>query len=149
MVKNNKCILIIDDDLDLIEAMKITLGSADYQVQTAYNPEDGFRRAMELKPDLVILDVMFGSMGHTKGFDYAVKFKQERDLAYVPIMMVTAIDGQYPELKCLPKTNGEFLPVDAFLRKPVEPDDLIKKAEKLLKRGISKWSNWLDTKRVR
>lgn len=92
---------------------------------------------------------MFGSRGHTIGFEYAIKFKQERELAIIPIMMISAINGQHLGLKFSPRMESHFLPIDAFLNKPIDPSDLVKRVEKLLKKGVSRWSNWPIKKRIR
>ena len=76
-------IFIIEDDPDAAEVMKVTLQAKDYKVLTASEPEKGFAKAKQAKPDLIILDVMFGKQEMTKGFDYAVKMKQDKDLAVV------------------------------------------------------------------
>jgi len=144
VVKEQKNILIIENDLDLVEAMKLTLGSAGYHVEAAYHPEAGFMKAKTNPPDLIILDVLFGNGGQASGFDYLVKFKQDKPLASIPIIMVSASTGHYSGLDFGPIIQGESLPVDAFLNKPIDPDDLVRRAEKLLRKGVSKWTNWPD-----
>lgn len=141
MTKHAK-ILIIEDDVDMVEAMKVTLGAKNYQMNIAFSPDEGFRKAREEKPDLIILDVMFGSKGQTRGFDCAVKMKQDKTLAAIPILMVTAVNIENPGFDFSPKTDGEYLPVDDFIDKPAQPEDLIQKVEELLKIKISKWVNW-------
>jgi len=139
---SDKKILIIEDDVDMIEAMKITLGAKNYQIYTAFDPEEGFRKGKEEKPDLIILDVMFGSGELTKGFDYAIKMKLDKDLAPVPILMVTAVNIENRGFDFSPKTDGEYLPVDDFIDKPAQPEDLLRKVERLLEMKTSKWVNW-------
>lgn len=135
-------ILIIEDDEDMVEAMKITLTANNYRVTSALNPDDGLKKAKEEKPDLIILDVMFGKGQEAKGFDYAVKMKREKSLAPTPILMITAVNIRHPEFKFSPRTDGEYLPVDDFIDKPAKPDELIRKVKKLLDMKISKWVNW-------
>lgn len=132
-------ILIVEDDVDMVEALKVTLQSRNYQVGGAFSPEEGFQKAKEERPDLIILDVMFGSKRETKGFDYAVKMKEDKTLAPVPILMVTAVNIQNPDFGFSLKADGEYLPVDDFIDKPAQPEDLIQKVEKLLEMKISKW----------
>ena len=141
-MKETKNILIIEDDLDLVEAMKVSLGSEDYHVMTAYNPEEGLNKAKSEKPDLVILDVMFGSQGRTEGFDYAVKFKQDDKLAPVPILMISAVNVEHPGFGISADHDGDFLPIDDFIDKPAQPEELIRKVGALLEKGVSKWVNW-------
>jgi DNA-binding response OmpR family regulator len=141
MDKQSK-ILIIDDDIDLIEAMKITLESKNYQILTAYNPEEGFQVAKSENPNLIILDVMFGSEEKSSGFDYAVKMKQDKTMAAIPILMSSAVNQAHPDFGFSAETDAEFLPVDDFINKPAQPIDLLERIERLLKQKISMWVNY-------
>ncbi len=146
-----KSILIIEDDADLIEAMKIILETKNYWIFAAYSPGEGFQMAKDVKPDLIILDVMFGSKERSLGFEYAVKMKRDKILAPIPILMSTAVNEAHLGLNFSPKKVfslnwfhrfGEYLPVDDFIDKPAQPDDLLKRIEKLLQQKISKWVNY-------
>jgi CheY-like chemotaxis protein len=140
-MNSQKKILIIEDDIDMIEAMKVTLESTDRQVIAAYSAEEGFQSAKEKSPDLIILDVMFGKDAKTEGFDYAIKMKQDKTLAPIPILMVTSVNIEHPGFGFSAK-DEEFLPVDDFIDKPAQPEDLISKTEVLLEQKVSKWVNW-------
>ena len=137
-------ILIIEDDTDLVAALKILLETKDYQVITAYDPEEGSKKLSQERPDLIILDVMFGSKGESMGFDFAQKIRYEKQSADIPILMLTAINAEKPFFSFSPDTDGEYLPVDSFIDKPVQIEELYKKVEELLKQKTSKWSNWPD-----
>jgi two-component system, OmpR family, alkaline phosphatase synthesis response regulator PhoP len=135
-------ILIIEDDDDLVMSMKKILESKGYDVSTAYDPEEGVKVLKLDNPDIIILDVMFGNKGETKGFDFAQNIKLDKKYAGIPILMLTAINSVKPSFNFSPETDGEFLPVDSFLDKPVLSDELIHKVEYLLKQKTSKWQNW-------
>jgi DNA-binding response OmpR family regulator len=135
-------VLIIEDDQDAASAMKATLESQGCDVSHSGDPEAGFQKAKQEKPDLIILDVMFGDAGATQGFDYAVKMKQDKALAPIPILMVTAVNLRKEQFKFSPQTDGEYLPVDDFIDKPAQPDDLVHKAKSLIDQKVSKWVNW-------
>lgn len=139
---NKKAILIIDDDVDLIEALKIALESKGYEVSAAFSTGEGFKKAKEIKPDLIVLDVMFGTKGKSEGIDCSVKMKKDKVLAPIPILMLTAINVKKPGFEFSEQSTGEYLPVDDFIDKPAQPEELIEKVEKLLKIGASKWINW-------
>lgn len=117
-------IAIIDDDLDILDASSIVLTSKGYEVITATNPDDGYKIVKENKPDLIILDVMMNEPDD--GFFLAQKFKKEK--FNIPIIMYTSVS----------KTIGmdfginEMVPVDDFVEKPISPEELIEKVEKLL-----------------
>lgn len=135
-------ILIIEDDDDLVMSMKKILESKGYNVITAYDPDEGYKILQLENPDLIVLDVMFGFKGESMGFDFAQNIKLDKKFAAVPILMLTAINAEKPSFNFSPETDGEFLPVDSFLDKPVHSDELIHKVEDLLKQKISKWQNW-------
>ena len=135
-------ILIVEDDPDLTAAMKIILEMKDYQVITAYDPDDGSEKLKQEKPDLIILDVMFGSKGESKGFDFAQRLRYDKQFAEIPILMLTAINSAKPFFNFSPDTDAEYLPVDSFLDKPVQSEELCNHVEYLLKQKTSKWRNW-------
>jgi len=65
-------ILIIEDDQDVIAAMRVALEAQQYQVDSAIEPEEGLSKARQWRPNLVILDVMFGRRQQAKGFEAAI-----------------------------------------------------------------------------
>jgi len=139
-------ILIIEDDTDLVAALSKILEIKGYSVASAYDPETGWEKLKNEKPDMIILDVMFGTTGDSKGFDFAQKIKYDKQLSGIPILMLTAINTEKPFFNFSPDTDGEFLPVDSFLDKPVKSEELYSKVDELLKQKTSKWSNWPQKK---
>lgn len=135
-------ILVIEDDTDLVAAITKILENRGYSAIGAFDPEEGYEKLKQEKPDLIILDVMFGSKGESRGFDFAQRIRGESNFADIPILMLTAINTEKPFFNFSPETDGEFLPVDAFIDKPVKSDELYLKVESLLKQKISKWRNW-------
>ena len=85
---------------------------------------------------------MFGKDEKTRGFDCALKMKQRDELAKIPILMITAVNAQHPGFEFSPKTDGQYLPVDDFIEKPAQPDQLIEKVGGLVSKKTSKWKNW-------
>ena len=106
-------ILIIEDDEDTVEAMKITLEAENYRVLSAFNPDEGLKKARDERPDLIILDVMFGKKEKSKGFDYAIKMKQERALAHC---LEVFVPGHQPQL-----TQGLHRPPPRWHRADARP----------------------------
>ncbi len=86
---NRTKILIIDDDEDLVETMKITLEKKPYEVLSASSGKEGLLKAKKEKPNLVILDVMMET--GDKGFDIARDMRKDPNLSRVPILMLTAL----------------------------------------------------------
>ena len=117
-------IAVIDDDHDILDASSLVLSAKGYEVITADNPDDGYKIVKEKKPDLIILDVMMNEPDD--GFFLAQKFrKQHFD---IPIIMYTSVSKALG----LEFAAGEMIPVDEFIEKPISPDRLIDKVEKLL-----------------
>jgi CheY-like chemotaxis protein len=130
-------ILIIDDDPDIVMAVRMTLESVGHKVIDAPSGEEGLAVLKAERPDLVILDVMMET--HTEGFQLALKLHSPdptSDLAEfknTPILMLTAIHSTTP-LRFEP--DIDYLPVELFVDKPIDPDDLIGKVEWILNREM-------------
>lgn len=128
-------ILIIDDDPDISEAMRLILETADHEVAEARDGQSGLAKVKEFNPDLIILDVMMES--DSAGFHVAYQLRspdpnsEYAAYAKVPILIITAISAQ-KGMAFSPDTDAEFLPVDDFVEKPVQPEDLLNKVKKLL-----------------
>jgi CheY-like chemotaxis protein len=125
---NKKRILIIDDDPDQRLVVRLPLEAAGYDVQEATNTQEGRKMVMETKPDLIVLDVMMDST--TAGFQLALELHNRddasefKDIRDTPIIMLTAIHSTTP-LRFAP--DEDYLPVQTFLEKPVDPDLLLNK----------------------
>ncbi len=123
---NPKRILIVDDDPDQRLVNRLPLEANGYQVFEAANFTAGLEAILEVKPDLIILDVMMDTT--TAGFQFALSVhNQDSDSAYkdfkdIPIVMLTAIHSTTP-LRFSP--DDDYLPVQEFLEKPVDPDVLL------------------------
>jgi CheY-like chemotaxis protein len=125
-------ILIIDDDEDIRLAVQALLESRDYRVEMAATKEEGLEKFTSVKPDLAILDVMMVSW--KDGFELARELKKDPDLKNIPILMLTGVENKTGfEFKSA-AGDDEWLPVEGFLDKPVDPDILLAEVEKLLKK---------------
>lgn len=121
-----KKLLIIDDDVEYVDAMTNLLDARGYTVASAHNGKDGVAAAKANKPDLVILDVMMTST--SEGFDVAREFHDDADLKEVPIVMITGVRKEM-NLPFAFEPDSEWLPVKALLEKPVKPEILLKTIE--------------------
>jgi DNA-binding response OmpR family regulator len=129
MTDAKKKILIIDDDRDYGEALKIVLENNGYQVRHALNRKDG-RSAIEADaPDLIILDVMMEK--HTDGFDLCADLKDDDACRHIPIIMVTAVTEK-TGFKFSPATDGDYLQADDYISKPVPVTELLSRVNRLL-----------------
>lgn len=129
----NEKILVVDDDPDLVEVIRLILESAEYQVFSATSGTEGLAKIKELNPDLIILDVMMDYT--TEGFQVTLQLRSpEPDSEYapyskIPLLLLTALHST-TSLRFTP--DEDYLPVDGFLDKPVEATALLEKVEQLL-----------------
>ena len=126
----NLRVLIIDDDQDIREAFQAILESGSYDVSTAIDKAEGMEKIKTDNPDLIILDVMMDTW--QDGFEMARELKKNSEFKNIPILMLTAVqDKTGIEFK---STAGDpnWLPVDGFLDKPVDPQTLLDEVKKLL-----------------
>ena len=130
-------ILVVDDQPNIVRTVQVALESQGYEVLTAGSKEEAEAIAVDSKPDLMIVDVMMPE--GTEGFHLVWKIRQMEDeaLSSVPIIMVTGIH-ETTELRFYPDQTdgtyepGEFLPVQAWMDKPIAVKDLLEKVKGLL-----------------
>jgi two-component system alkaline phosphatase synthesis response regulator PhoP len=126
-------ILIIDDDPDITEAMKIILENQGYEVRSALDSAAGMDRLKEAIPELIILDVMMRTS--QEGFELSRELKHNARYRDIPILMLTAVK-QKTGLDFRSAVGDEsWLPVEEYLDKPVKPSVLLEKVEELLGRS--------------
>jgi len=124
-------IMIIDDDVDMVEAEKMVLENNGYEVFSAFDGEEGFKKIKEEIPDVIILDVMM--VTPEEGFQVAYQLKNDTSLAAIPIIMVTSV-SEVTGFSFDPKKDEDFLPVQQFLEKPIKPEVLLAAIDKALKK---------------
>ncbi len=128
-----KQILIVDDDPDQRLTVRLPLEAAGYIVHEAINFDEGLAAVRQLKPDLIILDVMMDSA--TAGFQLALSLhspdpdSEFKEFRSTPIIMLTAIHST-TSLRFGP--DEYYLPVEDFLDKPVNPEILLATVHKRL-----------------
>ena len=126
-------ILIVDDDPDITEAMKIVLETQDYMVSTAENGTQAMSQMKQAKPDLLILDVMMDT--EREGFLLNRELKKDPGYKDIPVIMITAVKEK-TGIDFKPVAGDEsWLPVEEFLDKPIEPDVLLTKVKALLQKS--------------
>jgi len=122
-------ILVIDDDPSFVTAMTPVLESRGYQVEAAYNKKEAIEKIEKSKPDLILLDIMMERL--TDGFDLCYKLKHDPELKKIPVLAVSAINKEVG-FRFSPGTDGEYFQADDFVEKPVKPENLLERIEKLL-----------------
>ena len=109
-----KKILIIEDELDLIKGLKLNLSDDGYEVDWAVNGMEGFRKAVEESPDLIILDIMLPEMD---GLEVCRKLRQKN--IGIPVIMLTAKGEE------IDKVVGLEIGADDYITKPFSIRELI------------------------
>lgn len=124
-------ILLIDDDVDFVEATTIVLESKPYEVIVASEGEEGLRKARGEKPDLIILDII---MPVKDGFTAAEEFKKDPELGKIPIIMLTSYSERGGETS-IAASRGLTLEAEDYIDKPVKPEELLQRVEKQLRKA--------------
>ena len=123
-------ILIVDDDLDFTDATKAILESHEYVVVTAPNKTEAMEKVRADKPDLILLDVMM--IGGQDGFEMARDIKKDSQLREIPILMLTAVKEKTGIGFKSVAGDPDWLPVEGFMDKPIDPQELQAEIERLL-----------------
>jgi DNA-binding response OmpR family regulator len=120
--KAGKRILLVDDDAEIVESLRLALESNGYTVLVARDGNQGLALSERENPDLVILDMM---MPKRSGFLVLEKMRRTRDTP-MRVIMITANEGSRH------KAYAEMLGVDDYIRKPFPMDRLIESVQRLI-----------------
>src|SRR3954468_8022052 len=120
--KKGKRILLVDDDAEIVESLRLALESNGYNVLVARDGNQGLALSERENPDLVILDMM---MPKRSGFLVLEKMRRTRDTP-MRVIMITANEGARH------KAYAEMLGVDDYIRKPFPMDRLIESVQRLI-----------------
>lgn len=118
-------ILIIDDEEDIREILKYNLSKEGYEAYEAKNGEEGLQKSIEIKPDLVLLDIMMPGMD---GIEVCETIRKTPGLEQVLICFLTARGEDYSQIA------GLDAGADDFVAKPVKPKVLISRVNAILRR---------------
>jgi DNA-binding response OmpR family regulator len=128
-------VMIVDDDADFSAAAATVLRGTGYEVEARLDTESALAAMQARVPDLVILDVMFPE-DPSAGFALARKLRQQGGkLGAVPILLLTAINTKFPLGFSSGDADGEWLPINEFLEKPVDLQHLLARVEAMLRLG--------------
>lgn len=121
-----KKVFLVDDDEDFVDVIQVTLESNGYEIATAYSGEEAREKIPDEKPDVIILDVMMET--DDAGFKTARWLREQDETSDIPLVMLTAVNQQYPMQF---NADDVWLPVDEFLEKPVDGEQLMNVIEKV------------------
>lgn len=116
MSSQDQTILLVDDDPDVLETLRLVLEGAGYAVATAPTAEQGLRRYDETQPDAVIVDLMMEEIDAGVGFVKELRLRGNK----APVFMLTSVGDAMSVT-----TDTTALGLQAVLQKPVDPTSLI------------------------
>ncbi|HJP65646.1 MAG TPA: response regulator [Actinomycetota bacterium] len=122
----SETVLVVDDDPDVARFVEVNLRSAGYDVAVGVDGEEAVRRAVEMRPDLVLLDVMMPKMD---GFEVAQRLRRDPRTATSSIIMLTA--KALSSDKVLGLSSG----ADDYIIKPFDPVELLARVRGTLRRA--------------
>lgn len=121
-------ILIVDDDPDLVTVCRSILQAEGYQVLDAQNGNQALKVMRRERPDLVLLDIMMTTI--LDGLSVSEEMQADPELRDVPIIMISSItDTQFAAMF----PTDEYVHMDAWISKPIHPEDLLKKITQCLR----------------
>jgi DNA-binding response OmpR family regulator len=124
MVKDKNSILIVDDEAYIRKYLEAVLFNEGFELHFAENGKEGFEKARELKPALILLDVM---MPLTDGFQVCRMIREDLQLTDTPIMFITALDDMDSRIKAI-ESGG-----DDFITKPIDRMELVARVKTILR----------------
>jgi len=123
-------ILLVDDDVDFVEATKTILEKESYEVIVASEGDEGLRKARAEKPDLILLDII---MPVKDGFTAAEQLKKDPQLGTIPVIMLTSFSSRGQQTS-IPRSRGYDLAAEDYLEKPVSPEELLTRVKRYLQK---------------
>jgi len=127
---DTKRVLVIDDDPDFCDFVRIVLSANGYEVHTAASTGEGLDVMRAHRPDLVIVDMMMSYV--LDGWTVSREMHFDPQLRDIPVMMVSAVVSSEDD-ELLP--TGENGRLDAFMSKPLDPSALLRRVADLTREG--------------
>lgn len=123
MSEQGKRVLVVDDEMNIRLFLKTLIETSGYEPHLARNAQEGLSKARELKPDLIILDVMMPGEG---GLVMYQGLQDDDELRQVPVIMLSAVGAATFKhaLKILGVGKANYPDPYAYVQKPPKPDDI-------------------------
>lgn len=121
MMSENKLILVVDDDPDLVEAVGMKLEGEGFRVSKAYDGVKAWEKIKEERPALIILDVM---MPKKNGYEVCEELKNDPDYKDITVILLTAV-GEAVTSTNYTHRDGKTTLADEYIPKPIDLDALI------------------------
>ena len=128
-----KKVYIVDDDRDIVDAVTMILQKEGFEVKSQFDSRNLSENLCTSMPDLLLLDVLFPE-NDGEGFDIARDIRHDAKLKNIPILMLSAVNekGIYAGTFSNNDIDDTYLPVDAFIEKPVDSKTPINKINEIL-----------------
>jgi DNA-binding response OmpR family regulator len=120
-MSNDKLILVVDDDPDLVESVSMKLEHDGFRVAKAYDGLEAWDRIKEEKPHMLILDVM---MPRKNGYDLCDEIKKDDQFKDITVLLLTAVADAVPHTTYT-HMDGKSTLADDFIPKPIDMDKLM------------------------
>lgn len=131
MAKESK-ILVVDDSPNVLKIVSTILTSRGYKVETCDDIDQVFERIQKGKPSLILLDIMMPSQVGLDGISLLNQLKENEETSKIPVIFLTGIaTGTAQSEQELREKAG----ADDFISKPFDPEDMVQRVEKLIKKG--------------
>jgi two-component system response regulator VicR len=124
MAEDKKVVVCVEDEPEMIDLVKLILGRKGFELVGAVGGREGLETVRQLKPDLVLLDLMMPDMD---GWEVYQKMKTDEDLKDIPVIVVTA------KAQSIDKVLGlHIAKVEDYVTKPFGPQELLQAVNKVL-----------------
>jgi CheY-like chemotaxis protein len=123
---DKKTVLLVDDDEDLLEQVRMVVGR-EFHVDLARSGEEALAKLGKNRYDCIVMDVMM--QGLSDGLDTAKKIKENSATKTIPVIMVTSVNEHFDYRT---QIDESFFPNDKWLDKPVDPNILLQEIKKLV-----------------
>ncbi len=121
---NGKLVVCIEDEQEMIDLVRLILGRRGFEVEGANGGLEGLEKVQQVKPDLVLLDLMMPDMD---GWEVYQRMKSDESLREIPVIVITA------KAQSIDKVLGlHIAKVDDYITKPFGPQELLESVEKIL-----------------
>lgn len=130
MAEEKKKILVVDDDIDVINLMKLQLESFGFEVTTAGSQKEGEKLIKEFRPHLAILDLMM----ENQDSGFILCYKMKKSYPDVPVIIATSVTAETGiQFGVDTESDRNWIKADRYLEKGIRPDQLNREIRKLLK----------------
>jgi two-component system, OmpR family, alkaline phosphatase synthesis response regulator PhoP len=121
-----KIILVVDDEKDIVQLIRYNLEREGFKVESASEGNEALRKANEVKPDLILLDIMLPGKD---GYEVMKSLNQNEKTANIPVIFLTAKSAEFDEVL------GLELGADDYVVKPISPRKLVSRIRAVLRRS--------------